>query len=154
MENINELRLREKEIFPTNDVIECVLGNSYVSYERFQEMLSDLEVEQNFMWYTPHKVWCGKGEYFWTTVRGTRKEKVLYWLYICEGYFNVVVWFKEKNRNEVLKIDVSEETLQIIHRAKAEMGLSTFPVVIKVTKEELLPDVYSLIEVKKRLESN
>ena len=37
-----------------------------------------------------------KGQCFWTTRRGTKKEKVLYWLYVYKGCFNVTVWFKEK----------------------------------------------------------
>ena len=153
MENKEELRLREKDIVPNNEVLEKVLGTSYIAYEMLQETLTDLEMEQDWKWYTPHKIWCAKGQYFWTTTRGTRKEKVLYWLHVCEEYFNVAVWFKKKNRNEVLNADVSEETKQIICNAKTEMGLPTFPVVIKVTTTDSLTDIYKLIEAKKNLES-
>jgi len=27
-------------------------------------------------------------QYCWTTIRGARREKVLYWIYVYEGYFN------------------------------------------------------------------
>jgi len=153
MDNKNELRLREQDILPTNEILEEVLGNSYIAYETLQETITDLEMEQDWKWYTPHKVWCAKGQYFWTTIRGTRKEKVIYWLYVYEGYFNVAVWFKEKNRNKVLNVDVSEEVKQIICDAKTEMGLLTFPVVIKVTTTDNLIDIYKLMEAKKDLES-
>ena len=153
MDNKNDLRLREKDIIPNSDVLEKVLGSSYIAYEELQQSLSDLDIEQNWMWYTPHKTWYAKGQYFWETIRGTKKEKVLYWLYVCEGYFNVTVWFKEKNHNRILNIDVNEETKEIIHSAKSEMGLSTFPVNINVTTISSLADIYKLIEAKRDFES-
>ena len=153
MENKEKLRLREKDAFPTSDVLEKILGNSYNAYDEFQGMLSELEIEQNWQWYNPHKVWCAKGQYFWTTTRGTKKEKNLYWLNVCEGYFNVTVWFKEKNRSKVLNINVADKTKQIITSAKTEMCMPTFPVRIKVTNLDILNDIYKLIEIKKELES-
>jgi len=152
MNNHEGLQLREYGVTPTREVLEKVLAGSYTAYETFQDKLPELEMEQDWKWYTPHKVWCAKGQYFWTTTRGTRKEKVLYWLYVYEGYFNVAVWFKEKNRAEVLKAKVSEKTKQVIRDAKTEMGLPTFPVVFKVTTEECLSDIYTLINCKKNLE--
>jgi len=151
MENHTELRLRDRDVTPTKEVLIEVLADSYVAYEALQDSLHDLDIEQNWMWYTPHKVWCAKGQYFWTSTRGTRKEKVLYWLYACEGYFNVTVWFKEKNRNEVLNTDINSKTKQIIRNARTIMG-STFPVSFKVTTTETLTDIYKLMDCKKKLE--
>jgi len=154
MDNHKGLQLKERDVTPTSEVLEKVLADSYIAYEIFQDMLPALEMEQNWMWYTPHKVWCAKGQYFWVTPRGTRKEKVLYWLHVYEGYFNVAVWFKEKNRDEVLKSDVNAKTKQMICDAKTEMGLPTFPVVFKVTTPDSLADIRTLIECKKKIEAN
>jgi len=153
MDNHKNIQLRERDVTPTREVLEQVLGNSYIAYEMLQDALPDLEMEQDWKWYTPHKVWCAKGQYFWTSARGTRKEKVLYWLHVYEGYFNVAVWFKEKNRDEVLKSNVSQKTKQMIYDAKTEMGMPTFPVVFKVTSPEELDDIYTLIDCKKKLEA-
>ena len=153
MENHEDLCLREHDVAPTREIIEQVLKSSYTAYEIFQDKLPELEIEQNWQWYTPHKVWCAKGQYFWTSSRGTKKEKNLYWLHVFEGYFSVAVWFKESNRVELLDTNVSEKTKQIIINAKAEMGLSTFPVVLNVATTEMLADIYKLIECKKRLEA-
>ena len=152
MDNHEELQLREHDVTPTTDVLEQVLADSYIAYEILQDALPDLEMEQNWQWYTPHKVWCAKGQYFWTSSRGIRKEKVLYWLYVFKDYFNVTVWFKESNRDIVLDANVSEETKQIILNAKTEMGC-TFPVLFKVTTQESLFDIYTLINLKKQIEA-
>lgn len=152
MNNHENLRLREPEVTPTSKVLEQTLGSSYAAYETFQDALPNLEMEQEWQWYTPYKAWFAKGQHFWTTSRGTRKEKNLYWLYVYEGYFSVAVWFKEKNRTEVLRADVSEKTKQLIRDAKTMGKLPTFPVVFDVSTVESLVDIYALLDCKKRIE--
>ena len=152
MDYHEKLQLRERDVIPTKDVLRQVLGNSYIAYETFQDALPNLEMEQDWKWYTPHMAWYAKGQYFWTTSRGTKKEKVLYWLHVYEGYFCIAVWFKEVNRAEVLMADVSEETKKLIYEAETKMGMPTFPVVFNVTTTELFSDIYTLIDCKKRIE--
>ena len=137
---------------PTSEILEQVLGDSFSVYEAFQDTLPELEIEQKWQWYTPHKAWFAKGQHFWTTPRGTRKEKNLYWLHVFEGFFSVAVWFKEKNREEILYANVSEKTRQLIHNAETMGKVPTFPVVFDITTDELLADVCILIEFKKELE--
>lgn len=152
MNDHEKLRLREPQMMPTSLVLEQALGDSYAAYETFQDALHSLEMEQNWQWYTPYKAWFAKGQHFWVTSRGTRKEKNLYWLYVYEGYFSVAIWFKEKNRTVVLDTDVSEKTKKLVQDAKTMGKLPTFPVVIDITTEESLADIYVLLDCKKRIE--
>lgn len=108
--NSNEnLQLKNPEVMPTREMLENILGGSYAAYEALQDALPILEMEQEWQWYTPYKAWFARGQHFWTTKRGTKKEKTLYWLYVYEGYFSVAIWFKEKNRMELLNANVSEK---------------------------------------------
>ena len=152
MSNHDNLRLRELGLVPTNELLEQVLSGSFGAYEMFQEALPGMEIEQEWQWYTPHKAWYAKGQHFWTTSRGTRKEKNLYWLHVFEGYFNVAVWFKEKNRTEILNVNVSEKAKRLIQNAETMGKVATFPVMFSVTNAEPLADIYELIDCKKRLE--
>ena len=149
-----DLRLKDPGAVPTSTTLEQALGDSYAAYEAFQEILPDLEIEQDWQWYTPYKAWFAKGQHFWTTSRGTRKEKNLYWLYVYEGSFSVAVWLKEKNRAEILNADVSEKTKQLILNAKTEGKMPTFPVIFDITAidSELFADICTLINCKKELE--
>jgi len=149
--NRENLRLKDPGAVPTSEVLEQTLGGSYAAYEAFQGELPRLEIEQEWQWYTPYKAWFAKGQYWWATQRGTRKEKNLYWLYVYEGYFSVAVWFKEKNRLEVLNADVSEETKQMVRDANTMGKLPTFPVVFDIVTVEALADIYALINCKKRI---
>jgi len=152
MNNYEKLRLRNPDIMPTSEILEQVLGGSFSAYEAFQEALPELEIEQEWQWYTPHKAWFAKGQHFRTTTRGTRKEKNLYWLHVFEGTFSVAVWFKEKNREEILYANVSEKTMQLIHNTETMGKVPTFPVVFDITTDESLADLCTLIECKKELE--
>ena len=148
----DNLQLRDPAAMPTGELLECILGESYIAYEALQDALPKLEMEQEWQWYTPHKAWFAKGQHFWTTPKGTKKEKNLYWLHVFDGYFDVAVWFKEKNRTEILTANVSEKTEQLIHDSETYGKMPTFPVVIKVTSTDALADIYTLINYKKRLE--
>jgi hypothetical protein len=153
MNNHEKLQLRDPEETPTIKALKQALGGSYAAYEAFQNALPKLEIEQEWQWYTPHKAWFAKGQHWWTTPRGKKKEKNLYWLHVCEGYFCVAVWFKEKNRNEALKAGVSEKTKRLIRDAKTMGKMPTFPVRFDITTAELLADIYELIDCKKRIEA-
>ena len=152
MEKHGDLQLRDNRVLPTNDVLMLTLGDSYTAYEVFQEELPGLEIEQEWKWYTPYKAWFGRGQHFWTTPRGAHKEKTLYWLHVFDGYFDIAIWFKEKNRMEAMKATVSDKTQQLILDAKTIGKVPTFPVVFNVTTKEPLVDIYALIDCKKRIE--
>ena len=151
--NSNEkFQLREREIIPTDEVLKQVLCDSFATYEAFCDALPNLSIEQEWQWYTPYKAWFAKGQYRWITSRGTKKEKTLYWLHVYDEYFCVAVWFKEKNRMEVINSNVSEKVKHMILDAKTMGNMPTFPVIFNITTAEQLADIYELINCKKRIE--
>ena len=152
-DNNEKFQLKERDRIPTDEVMKQVLGDSYTAYKVFKDALPDLDIEQEWQWYTPYKAWFARGQYRWTTSRGTKKEKTLYWLYVYDGYFSVAVWFKEKNRLEVFDdAAVSEKTKHMILDAKTMGNVPTFPVLFDITSTEPLADIYELINCKKRIE--
>ena len=151
MDNHENLRLRDPAVTPSSDVLMHVLGASFAAYEALQDALPDLDIEQIWQWYTPHKAWFASGRYSFATPRGAHKEKTLYWLHVYEGCFSVAVWFKEKNRARLLAAPVSEATKRLILEAKTMGKVATFPVVFDVTA--VLPaDTLTLINLKKQIE--
>jgi len=150
------LRLRDQNITPTQEVLKEALDASHGAYDAFVNGLRDLEIE-NVWQYFPcfaTKAWMGRGEYKWTTLRGTNKTKNIYWLSVWDGYFNVAVWFKEDNRGEILKADVGESTKELI-RAGKMFGpkMRTFPVEFEIEDIAQLADVYTLLKHKIQLEA-
>ena len=156
--NDEKLRLRDPGITPTNQVLEEVLGKSYRAYEKFQSALPDLDIEHEWKYYPSPmcgKAWLAQGKFRWTTLRGTKKEKTIYWSSAWDGYFVVAIWFKEDNRAEILKADVSEETKQLIRKGKMfGPKMRTFPVEFEIIDAKQIADICTLIQYKKRLEAN
>jgi len=154
MSKHENLRLREPEINPTYEVLEKTIGGSFSAYETLQDELPRFDIEQEWTYYAGcTKSWLAKGQYRWTTPRGTSKEKTIYWLSAWDGYFKVAVWFLEKNRREILSSSVSEKTKQLIREAKTLGKMMTFPVEFNITTSEPLADIYTLINCKKNLEA-
>ena len=54
MNNSENLRLRDPEIIPSDELLRQTLGDSYAAYETLQEALPGLEIEQDWQWYRPH----------------------------------------------------------------------------------------------------
>ena len=151
------LRLREPDITPTNEVLGKVLGNSYKAYIKLQEALPGLDIEHEWKYYPSPmcgKCWLAQGKFRHVTPRGAKKEKTIYWSSAWDKYFVVAIWFKEDNRAEILKADVSDETKQLIRNGKMfGPKMRTFPVEFEVTSGEQIADVCTLIQCKKRLEA-
>ena len=152
MSKHEKLELKDPDKIPTSELLEEVLGSSYQAYEMFQEELPTLEIEQEWQWYKPNKAWFGKGQHWWVSPRGKKNEKNLYWLHVFKGCFDVAIWFTEKQRDELLQVDVSEKTKELIEKAKPKGKLTTFPIVFNITTSEPLSDIYALIECKKKLD--
>lgn len=152
MNHHESLALRERAFPPDDELLHLVLGDSYAAYEALQRALPTLEMEQTWQWYTPHKAWLARGEYAWTTKRGTRKEKTLYWLHVHDGHFSIAVWFKEKNRDALLTADLDDHVRQLVCNTKALGKLPTFPVVLDITTAHALSALYPLLTCKKELE--
>jgi len=150
MDNYENLRLRDPEVTPTSDVLKQTLGGSYTAYAAFQDSLAGFGIEQEWRYYNDGKSWLAKGLHKWTTPRGTKKEKTVYWLSAWDGYFRVTIYFKEKNRSEVQKAAVSDKTKQVIAEAKTMGKLLTFPLIFDIRTADPLTDIGTLIECKKR----
>jgi len=150
-----KLRLRDPEIEPTGGIIKQALGDdSYVAFEEFQNALGRFDIELEWTYYKHCSgSWLARGWYRWATPRGTNKEKVIFWLSAWDGFFNIAIWFLEKNRSEILGAEISEKTRQKIRDAKTLGKMKTFPVEFEIKNTEDFEDIYTLINYKKSLEA-
>lgn len=78
-----EQLLRKADIVPTAEIIADGLGDANSVYTHFLEGLKKYGVSlMDWRFYNDGKAWLSKGEYKWTTARGTNKVKPLFWLSI------------------------------------------------------------------------
>ncbi len=143
--------LRNPNVVPTSEIISEGLGSVSGVYTKFIERLKQYDVSlMDWRFYNDGKVWLSKGEYKWTTKRGTNKVKPLFWLSIWEGFFKVSFNFKLETKEELLNLPISDESKDIIKNAEASGKTMKFiPVIFDVDDEKQLNDIYVLMQFRK-----
>ena len=146
-----EQLLRDADIEPTARIIADGLGASNTIYIEFIERLKEYDVSlMDWRYYSDGKAWLSKGEYKWTTKRGTNKVKPLFWLSIWEGFFKVSFFFSAIIQDELLHLAISEEAKSIIKNANP-MGktMRYLPIIFDVNNDNQLNDLFVLMTFRK-----
>ncbi len=94
--------LRDQDIFPTEDVLEKVLGKRYVIYKKLIDTVTgeDYGLALEWRFYNDGKAWLGKA---------THKKKTIFWLSVWEGFFRTNFYFTEKTRGGILELNIDEK---------------------------------------------
>jgi len=152
MNKINEQQLlRDPDIQPTNEIIAEGLGTAYKVYTKFIKGLEHYDITlMDWRFYNDGKAWLSKGEYKWTTQRGTNKEKTIFWFSIWSGFFRATFFFGSDIKEELLQLSVSKNTKDLIKNAKP-MGKTkrVLPLAFDISNEVQLDDLYILAEFRK-----
>ncbi|HWQ73644.1 MAG TPA: DUF3788 family protein [Desulfitobacteriaceae bacterium] len=150
-ESVNKQLLRDPNIQPTNDVIAAALGEQYAAYTQFLAMLAGFDVTPQWRYYNDGKAWLAKGLYKWKSLRGTDKEKTIFWLSIWYGFFRISFFFAEKAQLGLQGLAVGENTKKMIEDAKPMAKLKFFPLVFDVHSDDLFDDLCALIDYQKSI---
>lgn len=143
--------LRDPSVEPTGDAIAAALGSANSAYLRFVGEIEDHAIEVDWRYYKDGKAWLGKALYKWTTSRGTQKETTTCWLSVWDGFFRVGFTFPEKYRADVLRLPLGQETKRRIEAAGQMGKLKLFPLGFDVRSDDLLDEMYTLVEFKKTI---
>ncbi|MGF6906212.1 DUF3788 family protein [Fusobacterium sp. PH5-44] len=152
MNNPQQL-LRDESIKPNAEIIANGLGETTAVYIKFIEELKKHSIFlMDWRYYNDGKAWLSKGEYKWTTTRGTNKVKPIFWLSIWNGFFKVSFSFSEKMLPELLSLPFSTNVKEIVMTAK-ETGktMKFISIILDITKDSQLNDVYLLAEFRKKI---
>lgn len=150
--NKSKQLLRNPEVEPTDSVLKESLIESYSSYGEFLNELNKYDIQLKWRYYPDGKAWLAKGIHQWVGKRGAQKEKTIFWGSIWEGYFKIVVYIPELNRDELLKLNIDEDLKKSISNIK-RMGdtFKTLPIVFDVYSNILFDSFFKIINYKKGL---
>jgi len=146
-----EQLLRNPDVYPSDEILAEALGAAYEVYTEFVKELERYGFSfMDWRFYNDGKSWLSKGEYRWTTPRGTNKIKPIFWLSIWNGFFRVAFFFGFDIKNELLELSISQNAKELIGNAEP-MGktMRFLPIVFDVSNEEQLNDLYVLSEFRK-----
>ncbi len=106
----------------------------------------------DWRYYTDTKCWLSKGEYKWTTSRGSNKVKPIFWLSIWQGFFKLSFYFGSSMKQELLNLPLSLETKYLVQSANPEgKPMKFMAVILDVNDSSKLDDAYILAKFKKEL---
>lgn len=143
--------LRDPNVNPSNEIIADGLGVANNTYIKFIDVLEHNDITlMDWRYYNDGKAWLSKGEYKWTTTRGTNKVKPIFWLSIWEGFFKVSFFFNEKTRNELLDLPISKEVKEMIRSIEPHGNKMPFlSVIFDVSNDKQLDDILVLSQFRK-----
>lgn len=130
---------KDRNIELNDENLSIILGNSFSAYKTLAEKLPDFEVDLEWHFYKDGG-WLAKV---------TRKKKTIFWGRPELGRFSIAFHFNEKNKDGVLELDISDELKQIFANAPIN-GSKLTTLKIDIYSESELPDVYQLIDYKKK----
>ncbi len=139
---MNRPSLNNPEIYPNENVLALVLGNSFVLYKKLLETFALKQFELNSEWryYNDGKSWLCKI---------TSGKKTIIWLSAWDGYFKCSLYFHEKYSAEVESLPVSKELIERFVDGKTYGKLKALT--IDVRYENDLNDVLLAAALKKKL---
>ncbi len=137
---MDEIRLKNKEIFPTDEVLENILGESFTAFKCLNDVLLSHEIILEWNFYKDGNAWLCKLLF---------KKKNLGWISVCERYFNVTCYFTEKHIEKIEGSAISQSTKEIFYSAKPCGRL--IPMTIPIHNSQLPKDVPIMLFLKKGL---
>lgn len=137
---MTELKLKNKEIFPSEEVLENVLGESFAAFKCLNNAFLSHEIIPEWNYYRDGNVWLCKLLF---------KKKNLGWISVCDGCFNITCYFTEKHIEKIECSAISQSTKETFYSAKSHGRL--IPMTIPVHNNQLPEDVLIMLLFKKGL---
>lgn len=132
--------LKDKNIFPTNEVLADVLEASFPAFETFSASAEAAGLTLEWNYYNDGKAWLCKV---------LSKKKNLAWLVVYQNYFRTTSYFTEKHLDRIANMEITESIKEEFYRTKPSGKL--IPMSIVITEKEQVKDALSMILFKKGL---
>ena len=143
MKSNNEtILLREKEIEPTDNVLENALGKElFIIYQELIKIFTDeFSLEPQWQFYKDGNAWLCKV---------VDKKKTILWLSVWENYIKTGFYFTEKTGLGVLELDIDNKIKEVFEAAKPIGKL--LPLIIDINQQKQIKDLKEVVKYKKGL---
>jgi hypothetical protein len=136
---MEEMLLRDPAVYPSEEVLKEVLGESYDAFTELMSALSvpALSVGREWRYYNDGKAWLCKNVW---------KKKTVFWLSVWNGYFKAGFYFTEKTAAGIGQLEIGAEIKKGLTEAK-HIG-KLIPLSFVITESSQLHDLLSVAEYK------
>lgn len=134
--------LNDQQIFPTEELIEKVLHQSYPAFVELMKSITSVDFGLNADWnyYKDGKSWLCKLSY---------KKKTIFWLSVWDRYFKVGFYFTEKNSLGIAELEIDQKIKTDFSSSK-HIG-KLIPLEVNVSNINQINDILRIVEYKKGL---
>jgi hypothetical protein len=137
METINNIELRDENVYPDEMVLRSILGQSYELYMDLLELYQKHDMNYEWRYYRDGKAWLCKVQ---------KKKKTIVWMSAWKGFMKATIYFPLSLLETVLALDISEETKENITNTK-NVGKSK-PCIFEIRSKEILIDFERVMKLK------
>jgi len=137
METINNIELKDENIYPDESVLSEILGQSYNAYLDLIKIFDKLEMNYEWRYYRDGKAWLCKVQ---------KKKKTIVWMSAWRGYIQATIYFPHRFLESVLSLNITEESKEKITNTK-DVGKSK-PCIFQIRSKEVLVDFEKVMNFK------
>lgn len=134
------LILKDKNIFPTKEVLADVLKASFPAYEAFNASAETAGLTLEWNYYNDGKAWLCKI---------LSKKKNLGWLIVYPNFFRINAYFAERHLERIAEMDIAESIKEEFYQQKPSGKLIQMS--INITDKDQVKDALTMILFKKGL---
>ena len=137
METINNIELRDMNVYPDEIVLSKVLGQSFAAYMDLLELFQKHQMDYEWRYYNDGKTWLCKVQ---------KKKKTIVWMSAWKDYMQATIYFPMTFLEKVLALDIDEGLKEKIINTK-NVGKSK-PCIFEVRSSEILIDFEKVMGLK------
>ena len=132
--------LNDKNILPTDKVLEMQLGETYPAFQKLISTLPEKDMTHEWRYYNDGKAWLFKAQY---------KKKTVFWLSAWENYFKATFYFTDKCFEDFDKLSVNEDYKRQLFESGSFGKLH--PLTFVFGSQDQLQDFFIIVDFKKKL---
>ena len=99
IEQINEIVLRDPDVYPEDKILEDILGKSFPSYNKLMDLFKEYGLSSEWRYYRDGKAWLCKIQ---------KKKKTIVWMSAWKGFMKATIYIHEKYIDGIYNLAISK----------------------------------------------
>lgn len=137
IETINNIELKDENVYPDEGVLRSVLGKAYDAYANLLDLFNQNEMVYEWRYYHDGKAWLCKVQ---------KKKRTIVWMSAWKGYMQATIYFPEKHLEKLDQVELSKEMKNKIMSTK-NVGKSK-PCIFEIRDDTIFNDFSKVVNFK------
>lgn len=139
METINTIELSDEQVYPSPQVLEHILGDSYPAYGELLALYDKHGLDYAWRYYKDGKAWLCKVQ---------KKHTTVVWMSAWQGYMQATIYVPNQDIEDIYALNLHDATKAKIRNTK-NVGQSK-PCIFEIRARGILDDLEIVMQYKMR----